>query len=415
MSGPLRIAVVCESYDPAGGGSERSTRQTVDELVARGHNVTVVAGACRADVASAVGDAGVALVARGDTRLTTGRRLREFAHFASAQLSAGTFDTSLSVTTAVSAAVAQPRGGTVMETQRRNVARRPSAAARAGKRLALAFNAKQRALVELERRTFADPSVRRVVAISGYVAAQLAEHHDVSGERVAVVPNGAVSPAAGVAGGPAGWARLRDEERLRLRLAPNDVAFLFAALNPGLKGWPTLRAALARRAEAAAAANTAGGPRVVALLAGDFGDRDRRALASAGLAGTTRVLGRRDDLASAYAAADAVVLPTWYDPCSKTVLEGLMVGRPAVTTRYNGAADWLTPAQGPPRGVVLNDSGDVEALAGALTRVADPAFRSAAAAACAGLDQTLGMGRHVDGLEAVLREAAGRMTDGQIP
>lgn len=405
----MRIAVVTESYDPAGGGSERSTRQTVDELVARGHAVTVVAGACRPEIAAAVRDGGVGLVAMGEARLKTARRLRAFVHFAAAQLVPAAFDTGLSVTTAVPAAVVQPRGGTVVETRLRNLARRPSAAARAGKRLALALNVKQRALLQLERRTFADPAVRRVVAISGYVAAQLFDHYGVPDARIAVVPNGAVSPAAGVPGGPAGWARLRAEERRRLGLGPDDAAFLFAALNPGLKGWPTLRAALCVRHDRA---QRPGGPRVVALLAGGFGDRDRRALDAAGLAGTTRVLGRRDDLSSAYAAADAVVLPTWYDPCSKIVLEGLMVGRPAVTTRYNGAADWLTPAEGPPRGVVLDDPGDDEALAGALTRVADPAFRSAAAAACAGLDQTLGMGRHVDGLEAVLREAAGRTTDG---
>ena len=400
--GPLRIAVVTESYDPAGGGSERSTQQIVDGLATRGHAVTVVAGACRPAVAEAMRDAGIEVIAMGDRRLKTAARLRAFAIMAAATLDGGGLDTSLSVTPAAPAAVVQPRGGTVVETQRQNIARRPTAPGRLGKRVALWLNTKQRALVQLERRTYADPRVRQVVAISGYVVQQLAEHYGYPAQRTVVIPNAALSPAAACAGAPGVWDALRRDERARLKLETNDVAFLFAALNPGLKGWPTLRAALDR-----VAALGRGGHRPVALLAGAFGQRDRQALEAAGLAAVTRVLGRRDDLASAYAAADAVVLPTWYDPCSKVVLEGLMAGRPAITTRFNGAAEWLTPPEGPPRGIVLDDPGNAEALADALVALTDAATRAGMAGACGGLEDALGMDRHVAALEAVLREAAG--------
>ncbi len=403
MSGLLRIAVVTERYDPAGGGSERSTRQIVDGLTARGHAVTVVAGACRSEVAEAERVAGRTLVSMGPGRLKSARRLRGFARMAARTLTTGGFDTSLSVTTAVPATVVQPRGGTVIENQRRNVARRARAGARLGKRLAFALNAKQRALVALEHRTFAHPGVRRVVAISGYVAEQLAEHHCLPLGRTVVIPNAAVSPRLEAGPGAEAWNQLRRDERERLNLRDGDVAFLFAALNPGLKGWPTLRRALARQA-----LETVAGPsRPVVLLAGAFGERDRRDLAAQGLGSVTRVLGRRDDLSSAYAAADAVVLPTWYDPCSKVVLEGLMAQRPAVTTRFNGAAEWLTPPDGPPRGIVLNDPRDPVALAAALTQLTNPTVRAARARACDGLEDALSMARHVAALEKLLRESAG--------
>lgn len=399
MSGPLRIAVVTESYDPLGGGSERSTQQMVHGLTQRGHAVTVVAGACLPAAADAARQAGGALVAMGTQRLKSARRLRAFSTFAHDTLGQRAFDTSLSVTTAAPAAVVQPRGGTVVETQRRNVARRSTAAARAGKRMALMLNPKQRALLALERRTLADPSVRRVVAISAYVAAQLAQHHRVPASRVVQIPNAAWSPVGRGVQARAAWEPLRRDERARLGLGDQDVAFLFAALNPGLKGWPTLHAALLR---VAAAAAPPGGGRVVALLAGGFDDRDRRALEAQGLGPHTRVLGRCADLSPAYAAADAVVLPTWYDPCSKVVLEGLMAQRPAITTAFNGAAQWLAPAQGPPRGVVLDDPGDAAGLAHALTQLADPATRAAMSQACQGLEEQLGMDRHVEALEQVL-------------
>ena len=404
MSGALRIAVVTESYDPLGGGSERSTRQMVQGLTERGHAVTVVAGACTPAAADAARETGVPLQAMGQLRLKSARRLRAFSAFAQEALDGGGFDTSLSVTTATPAAVVQPRGGTVVETQRRNIARRPGAAGRAGKRLALAFNAKQRALLALERRTLAAPRVRRVVAISGYVADQLVQHHRVPASKIVQIPNAAWSPADGCAGGRAAWQRLCRDERARLKLEDQDVAFLFAALNPGLKGWPTLHAALRRLANAPA---QPGGGRGVVLLAGGFADRDARALAAQGLGPHTRVLGRCGDLSPAYAAADAVVLPTWYDPCSKVVLEGLMVRRPAITTRFNGAAEWLTPPDGPPRGIVLDDPGDAAGLARALSQLVDPAARGAMAQACGGLEDALGMDHHVAALEQVLRDSSG--------
>ena len=38
-----------------------------------------------------------------------------------------------------------------------------------------------------------------------------------------------------------------------------------------------------------------------------------------------------------YAAADAFVLLTWYDPCSLVVLEAARWGIPSITTRFNTA------------------------------------------------------------------------------
>ncbi len=46
---PLHLALVIERYDPHGGGAERSTAQIADELVSRGHRVTVLAASAPKD------------------------------------------------------------------------------------------------------------------------------------------------------------------------------------------------------------------------------------------------------------------------------------------------------------------------------------------------------------------------------
>ena len=52
-----------------------------------------------------------------------------------------------------------------------------------------------------------------------------------------------------------------------------------------------------------------------------------------------------------YFAADYLVHPTFYDPCSLVALEALACGLPVITTRYNGASELLTP---PTDGIVID-------------------------------------------------------------
>ena len=393
----LRVAVVIEAFDPHGGGNERSTAQTVAGLTARGHTVTVVTAAASVDAAAWTDRHGAGLREIGPGRLRTARRLRAFARRAAAYAGGGSFDVGLSVTTAVPADVLQPRGGTAAEARRRNAARRGGGRAAGLMDLAGGLNRKRAVLRRLEACTLTDPRVRKIVAISDYVTRQLREHHAVDPRRVVRIDNAAVSPRRGLDDGA--WTRLRAEHRLRWGLTPEDTALLFAAYNPALKGFDELLAAFARlNADPPASAP-------VLLLAGPLNRARARAAARVGGAAVVP-LGALRDPAAAFAACDAVVLSTWYDPCSRVVLEGLMVGRPAVTTAYNGAADVVCPPGGPARGAVVRDPADGPALTAALRAACNPPRRASWARAAAGLEDRLGMSRHVGELEAVLRAAA---------
>ncbi|MEM6459891.1 MAG: glycosyltransferase family 4 protein [Planctomycetota bacterium] len=396
----MSIAVVIESFDPAAGGNERSTAQTIDELVKRGHRVTLITGCC----AEADEPAGVAVRAMSRHRSSSVFRLMKFAGWAERELAAGGFDTSLSVTMAVPAAVLQPRGGTVRETLARNVAMRGGGWASRKKAIEVGLDPKQRWLLRLERRTLADPAVRRVVALSRYVVRQLDEHYGYPAERVTVIPNAAVMPTPPEDERQA-W---REAVRAEHGVIPGAGAtlLLFAAQNPKLKGYTTLLGALRRLREQ--------GADVAVLLAGGFPtppEAERPRLAGMGFADVEpmlRPVGPTRDMARLYAAADVTVLPSWYDPSSKVVLESLMMSTPAISTAYNGASDHLEPPDGPPRGLVVADPADAEGLAAAVRRLTDPAFHASCVAACDGLAERLSMTRHVDALERVLCESVGR-------
>ncbi len=61
-----------------------------------------------------------------------------------------------------------------------------------------------------------------------------------------------------------------------------------------------------------------------------------------------------------YAAADVLVQPTFYDPCSLAVLEALACGVPVVTTRFNGAGELIEQGE---TGVVVDNPRDSNAIA----------------------------------------------------
>ncbi len=390
----MKIAIVIERFDPAAGGAERSTAQIAAELAGRGHEVTVLAG--NSPVAPVYQGISVKGMLPGDARFKSAGHVRRFEQWVRSELASGGFDTSLSVTTNAPARVIQPRGGTVLEVRERNLAARDAGMGRLFKQWVVMFSPKQRALASAEQRTLADPMVRRFVGVSDYVTRQLARHYRITGDRVVVIPNAAAMPKM--------TADERSEARARVRaelgLGDDDVAFLFAAFNPRLKGIDTLLKATAIRKKE--------GGHAVALCAGEFGAREKALAASLGVMDRIRDLGPDRKMAELYVAADVTVLPTYYDPSSKVIIESLMMGVPAISTSYNGASDMIIDrSTGVTRGRVIADPADAQALALAMRELEAADERARCRAACQGLAEKLSMKVHVDALEKVLTGSAG--------
>jgi len=90
-----------------------------------------------------------------------------------------------------------------------------------------------------------------------------------------------------------------------------------------------------------------------------------------GIGAVVRFVGQVDDrrLEQLYRRCDVLVHPTFFDPCSLVVFEALASGCPVITTSRNGAAELMVSGR---HGYVLENPGNVDALADALLRTADP-------------------------------------------
>lgn len=247
------------------------------------------------------------------------------------------------------------------------------------------------ALLAIERSVFAD-SDQRIQCASRLVADALVERHGVARERILLLPNAVdtarfASPASRGAG-----RRLRrqlDEKAERIWLLPGS--------GWRRKGLDVLLEALARLAD----------PGLRVWVAGRDDPRIwRRRAESLGVSDRLRFLGLRSDMASVYSAVDGMVLPTRYDAFANVTLEAAAAGLAVVTTKSNGAAEWLGEDV-----LLIDEPGDANGLACAMASLADAEHRRALGARAQRRAQQLDWASHA----AALREEYQRIVAARRP
>ena len=194
----------------------------------------------------------------------------------------------------------------------------------------------------------------------------------------------------------------RQEWRERWELKPNETVGLLAAMNYRLKGLdPLLHAVRVLRNRPECRDQP-----FRLVVAGNSNFRRYEALAHRlGIAEAVRFVGHCDPMRNAYFAADFLVHPTFYDPCSLVVLEALACGLPVITTKANGASELLTP---PLEGYVVADPHDHERLADCLAQLLDPQRRHACAVAARKIAAAWTFEHHYLALLGVFAEAERR-------
>jgi len=354
----MHVALIIERIEAWRGGAETSTMQSAGYLARGGCQVSVLT---TSHAPSTPEINMIPIKASGAFRAA---KTFLFARRAAEYVRTHDFDIVHSITPCPVADVYQPRGGTVPETLARNVALRKTGVQRGFKRLGQRLSLKYQVVAGLERRLLVRDPPPWVIAISQYVSDQLQHHYGFDSSRIRSVFNG-VDPD-----------RTSDQERRidrtqvrrQFELADDDLVMLCIAHNFKLKGVGSLIQALARCPEERIHALIVGrdNPTPFVTQAKQLGIADRVIFA-----GPTR------RIPAFFHAADLLVHPTFYDPCSRVVLEALAAGLPVVTTRFNGAAERITDGQ---QGYVIETPTDIDALADRIDRLCDDDHRRACAA-----------------------------------
>lgn len=288
--------------------------------------------------------------------------------------------------------VLYPQGGLHVATVAHNHHIPPDPARRVLARVRTWMDVGYWSFCRLERQQYLGARPPLMVVNSRMVAEHFQQHYGVTPDRLRLVPN-AIDPARFETHDRT---EVRSTMRQRWNIPAGTTAALFAAMNYPLKGLaPLLHAAARLPAKAPFVLLIAGSPRTrrYRWLARRLGVHER-----------VRFLGHCADMRRAYFAADFLVHPTFYDPCSLVVLEALACGLPVITTRYNGASELLAG----PEGFVIDDPHDRAALADAMQSLMDSSHRQKCSEAARAAARRWTFADHYDRLLAVLCEASER-------
>ncbi|MEA2210291.1 MAG: UDP-glucose:(heptosyl)LPS alpha,3-glucosyltransferase [Solirubrobacteraceae bacterium] len=187
---------------------------------------------------------------------------------------------------------------------------------------------------------------------------------------------------------PARREALRTQARVGFGFSERDQVLLFAANELERKGFDVLLAAIAKLPHGRVLGAGRVAPSVRLLRESGIGDRVHWA-------------GHVSDMTHLYAAADALVLPTRYEPWGLVIVEALGSGLPVVTSRLAGAAEAVREGE---TGLLLDDPRDPEELVAALRWVCSRSARPAAQVSDSVADYT--WERVIRRYEAVLVEVA---------
>jgi len=380
----MKIAAVIEKMEAWRGGAETSCMELARLLTQRGHEVHVIT----ATNSQSLPDIAVHTIRC--THVLRPLRTADFIRNVTEFLKDHPFDLVHAIAPLPATDVYQPRGGLLAETMARNVATRPSASRKLLKRALMAMNVKQRSLLDLERRIFR-PDGPTIVAVSEYVARQCRKYYEVSSPRVRVVFNGVTVPMVS----PEERRERRAGIRKEYELADNTLALLFMAHNFRLKGlYPLI--------EAASRLVVAGFKRFHLLVVG----RDnvvpfQRRINGMGLNEYVTFTGPTRRAMDFYLGADVCCHPTYYDPCSRVVLEALSFGLPVITTAFNGAAEVMHDGR---EGFVIDTPNNVGLWARRIEDLASPDLHERMSANALKLRDQISMSRHVGELEALFNE-----------
>src|SRR5262245_14494219 len=358
----MDVALCYESVVPARGGAETYIGDLARRLSRDGHAVHLYA--CRWD-ATALPPA--THFHRLDVPASP-RFLRPWRFGAACEraLADRAHDVSIGFDKTWGQDVLYPQGGLHAASAAHNLLKYPSRVSRffaaAGKWLDPAAWS----FARLECKQYLGPQRPLVIVNSRMVQRHFEEYYGIPPESVRVVRS-AIDPLRFSADDRL---KRRHDERMKWGVTADETIGLFVAMNYRLKG-------LSQLLDAFALTPLEKPSKLVVVGHPKFG-RYLRQVRRLDIADRVIFLGHRSDPRDCYFAADYLVHPTFYDPCSLVALEALACGLPVITTRYNGASELLTP---PADGLVIDDPHDEPALSAALARMLDPGYRSTASQA----------------------------------
>ncbi len=220
------------------------------------------------------------------------------------------------------------------------------------KRLSFAANPLHRLLCKIEREAFENPALERLFTNSHMVKDEILCHFRTDPKKITVVHNGVEWQE--MQHDFVNWTDGKQRLAQELNLDPALFHFVFIGQNFRRKGLDKLLAALALLPNEDFHLSIVGHDKQLKQYAAQV-----HALK---LQHKVRFWGHRQDVRRFYQLADALVIPSLYDPFANVTVEALAMGVFVVSSKSNGGHEVLTEESG----VVIDSLGTLDAFTAAL-------------------------------------------------
>jgi UDP-glucose:(heptosyl)LPS alpha-1,3-glucosyltransferase len=351
----MKVAIIIERYDISLGGAEWLVFELASALSQLGVDVNILA---------AHGNSNAANVhffypAGHGKRIS----LAAFARLVSNHIDRNHYDIIHSVVPLTFADVYQPPGGSFAEAIIRNAASYRNKLMSSYKKITAFTNWRRTEMLLAEKKLCRNPNGPIIAALSNYVKDQFINHYNPADERITLVPNG-VKVNNKVDTESAEKLKKQVYQQLEIDCSASPVFLLFGANNFRLKGLNVLMEALVLCEKTST-------PRIPYLLVAGGGKINKFSPLAEKLNLGKKIvfLGHLPSMQNAMSISDVAVLPTFYDPCSRYILEALAACKPVITTKFNGASDFFVNNR---HGKVIDTPEDINALAEAILYFTDP-------------------------------------------
>jgi UDP-glucose:(heptosyl)LPS alpha-1,3-glucosyltransferase len=350
-----KIAIIIERVNVALGGAERSVSELANALSKLGLDVHILAAKGRTDSEN------IHILCED----ISGKRVSysTFVKALAKHLSENHYDLIHSVLPFDFVDVYQPRGGTYAETILRNIASYQNKPIETYKKLTAFTNFRRSTLLRAERKLATQSNGPVIAVLSEYVAKQFKKHYGTNDKRIMIIPNGVKTDKQV---NKEQTEKLRTKILTELNISQTDkpVLFLFVANNLRLKGLAPLLKAMSE------VTNNNTEHKSYLIVAGNGKVQKYRHIAEKlNIHNKVVFLGYIENIQNALSIIDVAVLPTFYDPSSRYILEALVTGKPVITTKFNGATDLFVDNR---HGKVIDTPENITALTEAIIYFTNP-------------------------------------------
>jgi UDP-glucose:(heptosyl)LPS alpha-1,3-glucosyltransferase len=221
------------------------------------------------------------------------------------------------------------------------------------KRMTFSFNPVHLKILEIEKAAFENPCLQKLFANSHMVRSEILLHYQVDASKIEVIHNGVE------------WHEMQSDFDLwpdvkpfaakRLGLDPSLFHFLFIGNGYRRKGLGQLIIALSRLPSKDFHLSVVGKESHL--------NRYRALAARCGLLRQISFWGSQEDVRPFYQIADALVIPSFYDPFANVTIEALAMGLFVVSSKSNGGHEILNASNG----IVIQNLFDPDSIAQALS------------------------------------------------